>query len=213
MGWIQQCKRDHVRLCHQKAQRESHQKVKCRVYHQCKTTSLKLQCSCCVLVQFHKVWGQLMKTGYQSSRFAHQVIERLISCFLMWCLVIVFSLNRFSSNSGGEIRMPVHEPSLQLTVLLAKQVLQTEWRLYVSWVPPPSPLIDPMSVIAKERPSEEYYQSYCLVLVGCLSAIFTLSLLSHCIFNFLFGTNYKFENLLKTFSFYLCGKVSVYKTH
>ncbi|KAF9620094.1 hypothetical protein IFM89_010744 [Coptis chinensis] len=24
--------------------------------------------------QFHKVWGQLMKTGYQNSRFAHQVI-------------------------------------------------------------------------------------------------------------------------------------------
>ena len=22
---------------------------------------------------FHPVWGQLMKTGYQSSRFAHQV--------------------------------------------------------------------------------------------------------------------------------------------
>ncbi|KAF8405225.1 hypothetical protein HHK36_010126 [Tetracentron sinense] len=25
------------------------------------------------LLQFHKVWGQLMKTGYQNSRFAHQV--------------------------------------------------------------------------------------------------------------------------------------------
>lgn len=25
------------------------------------------------LFQFHRVWGQLMKTGYQSSRFAHQV--------------------------------------------------------------------------------------------------------------------------------------------
>ncbi|KAF6166649.1 hypothetical protein GIB67_005511 [Kingdonia uniflora] len=37
-----------VRLCHQKAQRDLHQK-------------------------FHKVWGQLMKTGYQNSRFAHQV--------------------------------------------------------------------------------------------------------------------------------------------
>ena len=23
--------------------------------------------------RFHKVWGQLMKTGYQNSRFAHQV--------------------------------------------------------------------------------------------------------------------------------------------
>lgn len=25
-------------------------------------------------LQFHKVWGQLMKTGYQNSRFAHQVM-------------------------------------------------------------------------------------------------------------------------------------------
>ncbi|GKV04852.1 hypothetical protein SLEP1_g16952 [Rubroshorea leprosula] len=40
--------RDQVRLAHQLAQREHHQK-------------------------FHKVWGQLMKTGYQNSRFAHQV--------------------------------------------------------------------------------------------------------------------------------------------
>ncbi|KDP38505.1 hypothetical protein JCGZ_04430 [Jatropha curcas] len=37
-----------VRISHQLAQRECHQK-------------------------FHKVWGQLMKTGYQNSRFAHQV--------------------------------------------------------------------------------------------------------------------------------------------
>lgn len=40
--------REQVRLSHQHAQRELHQK-------------------------FHKVWGQLMKTGYQNSRFAHQV--------------------------------------------------------------------------------------------------------------------------------------------
>ncbi|KAG5542315.1 hypothetical protein RHGRI_022001 [Rhododendron griersonianum] len=40
--------RERVRLSHQQAQRELHQK-------------------------FHKVWGQLMKTGYQNSRFAHQV--------------------------------------------------------------------------------------------------------------------------------------------
>lgn len=40
--------REKVRLAHQHAQREYHQK-------------------------FHKVWGQLMKTGYQNSRFAHQV--------------------------------------------------------------------------------------------------------------------------------------------
>lgn len=40
--------REHVRNCHQQTQRELHRK-------------------------FHKVWGQLMKTGYQNSRFAHQV--------------------------------------------------------------------------------------------------------------------------------------------
>ncbi|KAI6688846.1 hypothetical protein NL676_025674 [Syzygium grande] len=40
--------RDQVRLSHQLAQRDCHHK-------------------------FHKVWGQLMKTGYQNSRFAHQV--------------------------------------------------------------------------------------------------------------------------------------------
>ncbi|XP_073005437.1 uncharacterized protein [Typha latifolia] len=40
--------REHIRGLHQDAQRKYHQK-------------------------FHKVWGQLMKTGYQNSRFAHQV--------------------------------------------------------------------------------------------------------------------------------------------
>uniref|UniRef100_A0A1D1ZE74 Cytosolic purine 5'-nucleotidase n=2 Tax=Anthurium amnicola TaxID=1678845 RepID=A0A1D1ZE74_9ARAE len=40
--------REQVRSLHQHAQRECHQK-------------------------FHKVWGQLMKTGFQNSRFAHQV--------------------------------------------------------------------------------------------------------------------------------------------
>ncbi|WOG97823.1 hypothetical protein DCAR_0417164 [Daucus carota subsp. sativus] len=40
--------REQVRISHQQAQRACHQK-------------------------FHKVWGQLMKTGYQNSRFAHQV--------------------------------------------------------------------------------------------------------------------------------------------
>ncbi|KAM5564890.1 hypothetical protein ABKV19_019106 [Rosa sericea] len=40
--------RDQVRFSHQDAQRKCHQK-------------------------FHKTWGQLMKTGYQNSRFAHQV--------------------------------------------------------------------------------------------------------------------------------------------
>ncbi|KAF7829672.1 5'-nucleotidase domain-containing protein 4-like isoform X2 [Senna tora] len=40
--------RERVRSSHQEIQRELHQR-------------------------FHKVWGQLMKTGYQNSRFAHQV--------------------------------------------------------------------------------------------------------------------------------------------
>eukprot|EP01018_Ginkgo_biloba_P001190 Gb_02972 [translate_table: standard] len=43
-----QSQREKVRELHRQAQRECHQK-------------------------FHKTWGQLMKTGYQNSRFAHQV--------------------------------------------------------------------------------------------------------------------------------------------
>eukprot|EP00850_Spirogloea_muscicola_P010367 SM000060S19699 [mRNA] locus=s60:664713:669200:- [translate_table: standard] len=43
-----QVQRDAVRELHRKAQQDCHQ-------------------------MFHKVWGQLMKTGYQNSRFAHQV--------------------------------------------------------------------------------------------------------------------------------------------
>ncbi|PIN13085.1 IMP-GMP specific 5'-nucleotidase [Handroanthus impetiginosus] len=43
-----QSQQEQMRLSHQEAQRKCHQK-------------------------FHKVWGQLMKTGYQNSRFAHQV--------------------------------------------------------------------------------------------------------------------------------------------
>uniref|UniRef100_A0A453LW58 Uncharacterized protein n=1 Tax=Aegilops tauschii subsp. strangulata TaxID=200361 RepID=A0A453LW58_AEGTS len=30
--------------------------------------------------KFHKVWGQLMKTGYQNSRFAHQRLRDLRAC-------------------------------------------------------------------------------------------------------------------------------------
>nr|GLL48846.1 5'-nucleotidase domain-containing protein 4-like isoform X1 [Ipomoea trifida] len=43
-----QSHREQVRVVHKQTQRECHKK-------------------------FHKVWGQLMKTGYQNSRFAHQV--------------------------------------------------------------------------------------------------------------------------------------------
>ncbi|CAK9161944.1 unnamed protein product, partial [Ilex paraguariensis] len=46
IDWMSE--REQVRLRHQLDQRTCHQK-------------------------FHKVWGQLMKTGYQNSRFAHQV--------------------------------------------------------------------------------------------------------------------------------------------
>lgn len=34
--------------------------------------------------QFHKVWGQLMKTGYQNSRFAHQVKLYLETDYHVW---------------------------------------------------------------------------------------------------------------------------------
>ena len=36
-------------------------------------TLCSLNCVLFIQFQFHKVWGQLMKTGYQNSRFAHQV--------------------------------------------------------------------------------------------------------------------------------------------
>ncbi|XP_042011937.1 5'-nucleotidase domain-containing protein 4-like isoform X2 [Salvia splendens] len=49
-----ECEQEGARLSHQEAQRECHQKL-------------------IDISQFHKVWGQLMKTGYQNSRFAHQV--------------------------------------------------------------------------------------------------------------------------------------------
>ena len=38
--------------------------------------------------RFHKVWGQLMKTGYQNSRFAHQVWMRctgMMRCIGTYC--------------------------------------------------------------------------------------------------------------------------------
>nr|GEV72116.1 5'-nucleotidase domain-containing protein 4 isoform X3 [Tanacetum cinerariifolium] len=49
VGSSSQAKRARVRAAHQESQRIFHQK-------------------------FHPVWGQLMKTGYQNSRFAHQTI-------------------------------------------------------------------------------------------------------------------------------------------
>jgi uncharacterized protein (DUF1684 family) len=45
---ILQSERDKIREQHRQAQRDCHH-------------------------QFHKTWGQLMKTGYQNSRFSHQV--------------------------------------------------------------------------------------------------------------------------------------------
>ncbi|KAM1285079.1 hypothetical protein ACFX2I_027897 [Malus domestica] len=48
--------RDQVRFTHQQAQRECHQ-------------------------MFHKSWGQLMKTGYHNSHFAHQVRCKMASTF------------------------------------------------------------------------------------------------------------------------------------
>ncbi|KAJ6874250.1 5'-nucleotidase domain-containing protein 4 isoform X1 [Populus alba x Populus x berolinensis] len=73
--------RDEVRIKHQQAQRECHQK-------------------------FHKVWGQLMKTGYQNSRFAHQV-ERFACLYTSQ----VSNLSLYSPNKyyrPGEDFMP-HE--------------------------------------------------------------------------------------------------------
>ena len=36
--------------------------------------------TCNYQLQFHKTWGQLMKTGYQNSRFAHQVNQVFFGC-------------------------------------------------------------------------------------------------------------------------------------
>ncbi|KAF9669759.1 hypothetical protein SADUNF_Sadunf14G0141000 [Salix dunnii] len=73
--------RDQVRIKHQQTQRGCHQK-------------------------FHKVWGQLMKTGYQNSRFAHQV-ERFACLYTSQ----VSNLSLYSPNKyyrPGEDFMP-HE--------------------------------------------------------------------------------------------------------
>ncbi|KAL2538382.1 HAD-superfamily hydrolase [Forsythia ovata] len=72
---------EQVRLSHQQAQRECHR-------------------------TFHKVWGQLMKTGYQNSRFAHQV-ERFACLYTSQ----VTNLSLYSPNKyyrPGEDFMP-HE--------------------------------------------------------------------------------------------------------
>ncbi|KAG6401012.1 hypothetical protein SASPL_137857 [Salvia splendens] len=58
-----ECEQEGARLSHQEAQRECHQKQ----------TTTKVLNQLIDMSQFHKVWGQLMKTGYQNSRFAHQV--------------------------------------------------------------------------------------------------------------------------------------------
>lgn len=54
-----------------------------------------------------------MKTGYQSSRFAHQVITFYINVtvIVFFCLCEEFDF-MLSFNVGGEICMPVHEPGL-----------------------------------------------------------------------------------------------------
>ncbi|KAJ6319207.1 hypothetical protein OIU78_014771 [Salix suchowensis] len=73
--------RNQVRIKHQQTQRECHQ-------------------------NFHKVWGQLMKTGYQNSRFAHQV-ERFACLYTSQ----VSNLSLYSPNKyyrPGEDFMP-HE--------------------------------------------------------------------------------------------------------
>jgi hypothetical protein len=44
---------------------------------------------CLPKFQFHKVWGQLMKTGYQNSRFAHQVSLYLYTILLAGGLTII----------------------------------------------------------------------------------------------------------------------------
>ncbi|KAL9360976.1 hypothetical protein Peur_049099 [Populus x canadensis] len=47
--------------------------------------------------KFHKVWGQLMKTGYQNSRFAHQV-ERFACLFTILAVTDVLGLQTSLGN-------------------------------------------------------------------------------------------------------------------
>ncbi|KAA8537624.1 hypothetical protein F0562_027232 [Nyssa sinensis] len=88
--------REKVRLSHQQSQRECHQK-------------------------FHKVWGQLLKTGYQNSRFAHQV-ERFACLYTSQ----VTNLSLYSPNKyyrPSEDFMP-HE--FDILALLLLQVIGWE---------------------------------------------------------------------------------------
>lgn len=53
--------------------------------------------------RFHKIWGQLMKTGYQNSRFAHQV-ERFACLYTSH----VSNLSFYSPNKSYRHAHPLH---------------------------------------------------------------------------------------------------------
>ncbi len=81
--------------------------------------------------RFHKVWGQLMKTGYQNSRFAHQVWTRCtgmmfnisIDCkpAMMHVLEAVIGV---CVCTAGTVCMRVHESRQQPILLLSRQDVQ-----------------------------------------------------------------------------------------
>ncbi|XAR64122.1 5'-nucleotidase [Bertholletia excelsa] len=97
-----EAQRDKARLSHQQGQREHHKK-------------------------FHVVWGQLMKTGYQNSRFAHQVnlksaygmaftsVHNFCMDFAVFAQLLHLGVPKFSvaNHAGGEICLPLHQPSDQ----------------------------------------------------------------------------------------------------
>jgi hypothetical protein len=42
-----------------------------------------------LILQFHKIWGQLMKTGYQNSRFSHQVLPSALLVNFPWSVHLI----------------------------------------------------------------------------------------------------------------------------
>lgn len=75
--------------------------------------------------------------------------------------------------------MPVHKPSLKPTLVLTRQVLQTQWRLHVPWISPSSSVIHPNDLYSSESKSSNG-------LVWCLFVVSINVLSFSCLFAFQF---------------------------
>jgi hypothetical protein len=77
-------------------------------------------------LQFHKVWGQLMKTGYQNSRFAHQVRSMSFHHRTYCCFVRAFFSKMLGQNYPTFFFFYIMKPQCSfrfvLKCLLHKQV-------------------------------------------------------------------------------------------